>query len=55
VILSQPKLRAAVAAGEIKFDPPPPTIPHVMNQEQHDAMDRAYWRSVEVLDDGSEG
>jgi len=30
----------------------PSTIPHVMNQEQREAMERAYWRSVEVLDDG---
>jgi hypothetical protein len=33
----------------------PPSTPHVMNQAQREAMERAFWRSVDVLDDGSEG
>jgi len=33
----------------------PPAKPHVMNQAQRDAMERAFWNSVEVLDDGHEG
>lgn len=26
--------------------------PYVMNQAERDAMDRAFWRSVEVVDEG---
>ena len=32
----------------------PPSHPHVMNQWQRDALERAFWQSVEILDDGYE-
>jgi hypothetical protein len=32
----------------------PPAAPYVMNQAQRDAMERAFWRSVEVVNDGYE-
>jgi hypothetical protein len=32
----------------------PPAVPHVMNQAQREAMERAFWRSMEVLHDGYE-
>jgi hypothetical protein len=30
-------------------------VPYQMNQAERDAMDRAFWRSVVVIDEGYEG
>lgn len=33
----------------------PISLPYQMNQAERDAMDRAFWRSVVVIDEGYEG